>query len=122
MTAGLNVGYEFLLEQDYDYIARIDCDFIISKKYLEDMKTLFEKDNEIAAASPKIKHAYLRNTIWWTGLNIDWSYLKFQKTMNLKKRRIQDHNLFDHHNQLNIVLCICMDLLNKNKNYHLYFF
>ena len=63
LTAGLNVGYEFILEQDYDYIARIDCDFIISKKYLEDMKTLFEQDNEIAAASPKIKHAYLRNTM-----------------------------------------------------------
>ena len=91
MTAGLNVGYEFLLEQDYDYIARIDCDFIISKKYLEDMKILFEQDNEIAAASPKVKHAYLRDTIWWAGIKLNWFYLKFQRTMNLKKKRIYDN-------------------------------
>ena len=29
---------DFLIKQNYDYIARIDCDFIISKKYLENMK------------------------------------------------------------------------------------
>ena len=113
LTAGLNVGYEFILEQDYDYIARIDCDFIISKKYLEDMKTLFEQDNEIAAASPKIKHAYLRNTIWWAGLNIDWSYLKFQKTMNLKKKRIQDHNSFEGIRETDAV-CGCCSFYKKS--------
>ena len=94
LTAGLNVGYEFLLEQDYDYIARIDCDFIISKKYLEDMKTIFEQDNEIAAASPKVKHAYLRDTIWWAGIKLNWFYLKFQRTMNLKKKRIYDNKSY----------------------------
>ena len=33
-TAGLNLGYKFSLEQNYDYLARIDCDFIITKDYL----------------------------------------------------------------------------------------
>ena len=93
LTAGLNVGYDFLIKQNYDYIARIDCDFIISKKYLENMKNLFQQDKMIVAASPKIKHAFLRNTIWWAGLKINWSYLKFQRTMNLKKKRIKDNTL-----------------------------
>ena len=43
LTAGLNVGYEFILNQKYDYVARIDCDFIIPKNYLKDMVNLFEK-------------------------------------------------------------------------------
>ena len=57
------------------------------------MKNLFQQDKMIVAASPKIKHAFLRNTIWWAGLKINWSYLKFQRTMNLKKKRIKDSAL-----------------------------
>ncbi len=113
LTAGLNVGYEFLLKQDYDYIARIDCDFIISKKYLEDMKDLFEKDNKIVAASPKIKHAYLRDTVWWAGFKMKWSYLKFHKTMNLKKKRIQDDEKFKGLIETDS-LCGCCSFYSKN--------
>jgi len=90
LTAGLNLGYKFCLNNIYDYIARIDCDFIISKNYLEGMINTMEIEKKVVAASPKIRHAYLRNTIWWAGIKINWSYLKFQRTMNLKKKRISD--------------------------------
>jgi len=113
LTAGLNVGYEFLLKQNYDYIARIDCDFIISKKYLEDMKDLFEKDNKIVAASPKIKHAYLRDTVWWAGFKMSWSYLKFHKTMNLKKKRMQDNEKFKGSTETD-ALCGCCSFYRKS--------
>ena len=52
------------------------------------MSSIFEVKNDIVAASPKIKHAYLRNTIWWKGFKSTWSYLKFQRTMNLKKKEL----------------------------------
>ena len=71
------------------------------------------QDNQIVAASPKIKHAYLRNTIWWAGLNIDWSYLKFQKTMNLKKKRIQDHNSFEGVKETDAI-CGCCSFYKKS--------
>jgi len=91
LTAGLNVGYKFVINQRYDYLARIDCDFIISKNYLENMVNLFQNDSSIAAASPKIKHAYLRDTVWWYHFKMDWFYLKFQRTMNLQKKKISDN-------------------------------
>ena len=87
LTAGLNIGYKFSEEQNYDYIARVDCDFIITKNYFKCMVEILENNKNIVAASPKIKHAYLRNTVWWAGMKINWSYLKFQKTMNLKKKK-----------------------------------
>ena len=54
------------------------------------MKKIFEID---LAASPKIKHAYLRDTMWSLVLKC-WSYLKFLKTMNLKKKVFQDNEKF----------------------------
>ncbi len=94
LTAGLNMGYKFSINQGYDYISRIDCDFIINKNYLKGMIDTLENDTDIVAASPKIKHAYLRHTIWWAGMKLNWSYLKFQGTMNLKKKRIIDNQNF----------------------------
>ena len=90
LTAGLNVGYKFSIKQNYDYIARIDCDFIISKNYFKNMIDALEDDKEIIAMSPKIKHAFLRDTVWWSGIKFSWFFLKFQRTMNLKKKRILD--------------------------------
>ena len=94
LTAGLNIGYKFSFNNKYDYIARIDCDFIVTKNYLKDMIQVLNKNNEIVALSPKVKHAYLRDTIWWKGVNFNWAYLKFQRTMNLKKKRIYDDKNF----------------------------
>ena len=90
LAPAINLGFKFSIENNYDLTARIDCDFIITKNYLKSMSLLFVNDNNIIAASPKIKHAYLRDTIWWKGFKSNWSYLKFQKTMNLKKKRILD--------------------------------
>jgi len=93
-TAGLNLGYKFSLKQNYDYLARIDCDFIITKDYLNGMINTLEKNKGIVAASPKIKHGHLKQTILWAGFNINPYYLKYQRTMNLKKKRIVDDNSY----------------------------
>ena len=75
------------MNQGYDYIARIDCDFIITKNYLEDIVKTLDNDNNIVAASPKIIHGGLKNTIWWCGWYWSWGFLKFHKLMNLKKKK-----------------------------------
>ena len=87
LAPAVNLGFKFSIQNQYDLTARIDCDFIVTKEYLKNMSSIFEVKNDIVAASPKIKHAYLRNTIWWKGFKSTWSYLKFQQTMNLKKKK-----------------------------------
>ena len=90
LAPAVNLGFRFSIQNQYDLTARLDCDFIVTKEYLKNMSSIFEVKNDIVAASPKIKHAYLRNTIWWKGFKSTLSYLKFQRTMNLKKKRIID--------------------------------
>ena len=91
LAPAVNLGLKFAVDNNYDLAARIDCDFIITKNYLSKMIEMFNNNEEIIAASPKIKHAYLRHTIWWCGFKSSWSYLKFQRTMNLKKKKIIDN-------------------------------
>ena len=93
-TAGLNLGYKFSLSQKYEYIARIDCDFIITKDYLDGIINTLETNNNVVAASPKIIHGLMKHTIWWAGFKRRWSFLKFHRLMNLKKKRIIDDPSF----------------------------
>ena len=49
-------------------------------------------NNDKIVQHHKIKHAYLRNTVWWCGFKSSWSYLKFQRTMNQKKELLMIKN------------------------------
>lgn len=106
-TAGINLGYKFSLDQGYEYIARIDCDFIITKNYLEEMTKIFENDEDIIAASPKIIHGGMRDTIWWHGFHLPWGYLKFHRLRNIKKKRVFDNETFSGIKDTDLVTGCC---------------
>ena len=90
LTAGLNLAYVFLIRNNYDQILRIDNDFIIQKDYFKKISNTI-RPKKFVSASPKIMHAYIKKNIWFKGFKMRWSYLKFQKTMNLKKKRHFDN-------------------------------
>ena len=89
LTAGLNVAYSFLIRNQYHQILRIDNDFVVPRDYFQKITSTLKKQ-DVVSASPKIMHAYLKKSVWFKGLKINWSYLKFQRTMNLKKKRFFD--------------------------------
>jgi GT2 family glycosyltransferase len=106
-TAGLNLGYKFCLNQKYDFIARIDCDFIITKNYLSGMIKSLTADEDIVAISPKIMHASLRWNVLWHNFKFKWNFLKFQKTMNLKKYRLADNKILIGEKEVDAICGCC---------------
>ena len=76
LTKGLNIGYKFAIRNNYKYILRIDNDFIINKNYISQILETIKKPN-IVAASPKIMHAYIKNSVWFSGFKMSWSYSFF---------------------------------------------
>ena len=89
LTKGLNIGYQFSINNKYKYILRIDNDVFVEKNCIK--KLIKELSNsDIAAISPKILHGYLTKTVWWSEFYMKWSYLKFQGTINSKKKRVLD--------------------------------
>jgi GT2 family glycosyltransferase len=93
LTAGLNIGYNFAINNLYTYTSRIDCDVIIENKFFSKLLNTIKKDDTIAV-SPKILHGFKKNTIWWSGFKMTTNYLKFRQTMNLKNKRIIDSDSY----------------------------
>jgi len=62
LTAGLNIGYKFSNEQSYDYISRVDCDFIITKQFLKKMVETLNEDKDIVAVSLPDNFKYFKDS------------------------------------------------------------
>ena len=106
LTKGLNIGYKFSINNKYDYILRVDNDIFLEKNCIKRLiKDL--RDKNIAAISPKILHGHLKKTIWWSEFYMNWSYLKFQGTINAKKKRILDNVKFSKTKQVDAIAGAC---------------
>ena len=76
---GHNSGYEFAIKNNFEFIARVDNDMIVPKKFF--IKILKNFNNKIIqGVSPKILYNHNRKLIWWMGTKIGNS-LKFQTHM-----------------------------------------
>lgn len=85
VTAAVNAGFKFAIKNRYKYVMRMDNDTELNKNCLKLLMNNFS-DKQVAAVSPKILHWYRENVVWYQGFIKDWKYLKFHRTMNLKKK------------------------------------
>ena len=77
---GHNVGYEYAIKNNFEYVARIDNDMTFNKDLLRNMIEFLDNNKNIVAASPKILNDQIAGKIWWMGTQIGHS-LKFQTHM-----------------------------------------
>ena len=75
---GHNIGYKNAIKFNFDYVARIDNDMVMPKKFLGNLVKILEGNSHIQAISPKIMYKFEKNKIWWRGTKIG-NGLKFQK-------------------------------------------
>jgi GT2 family glycosyltransferase len=89
---GHNPGYEYAMEKNFEYVARIDNDMTVSKDLFSNMIKFLDNNKNIAAVSPKILYYKNPKKIWWMGCQIG-NALKFQTNM-----RDYGYNLIDSPN------------------------
>ena len=89
---GHNTGYKFAIKNKFEYVARIDNDMIVPKKFFENILQNFT-DKNILAVSPKIMYAKERNQIWWMGTTIG-NNLKIQRHLRNYPYRLIDKKNF----------------------------
>ncbi len=75
---GHNSGYKFCLNNNYEYVARIDNDMVAPDKLMLNLIQRLEKNKYIAAISPKVMFANNPKTIWFGGTKIG-NNLKLQR-------------------------------------------
>ena len=89
---GHNSGYEFAIKNNFEFIARVDNDMIVPKKFF--IKILKNFNNKIIqGVSPKILYNHNRKLIWWMGTKIGNS-LKFQTHMRDYPYSLRDNKKY----------------------------
>ena len=115
---GHNIGYEYAIENNFEYVARIDNDMTFEKDFLRKMTEFLDNNKNIAAVSPKILYHQNPKKIWWIGCQIGNS-LKFQTHMRNYGYDLRDNsNLKGKINTDAIAGCASfmrVDVLKKSK-------
>ena len=86
---GHNTGYRFALNNNFEFISRIDNDMKVSNNFFKKLLKNFEDEN-VLGVSPKIMYSKSPNYIWWMGAKIGNS-LKFQKHMRDYPYHLKDN-------------------------------
>ena len=97
VSKGYNKGLNLALKFDYEYIVKLDCDFIISENLLSGLIETFENNKYAVAVSPKVyyfKENKKTSIIWWKGVNFTKNYFRFQKTGKGASRKVEDIGQF----------------------------
>ena len=76
---GHNTGYKFSIKNNFEFIARIDNDMVVEKKFFSNLLNHF-KNPDVLGVSPKIMYKFSPKKIWWMGTTIGNS-LKLQTHM-----------------------------------------
>ena len=95
-TSAYNKGINFALKNNYEFVVRLDCDFLITKNFINGMVKTLKKNKNVAAVSPKVYYYLKKKTklIWWKGLNFTKNYFRFQRTMKGNDRKTLDKGQF----------------------------
>ena len=71
-AGGNNVGIEYSLCRNADYILLLNNDTIVDEYFLNELIITAESDPQIGMVGPKIYYYSERNRIWYAGGRIDW--------------------------------------------------
>lgn len=96
VSRGYNKGINFALKNNYDFVFKLDCDFIISENLISGLVETFKQNSKAVAVSPKVYYHIKKKTkiIWWKGVNFTKNYFRFQRTGLGAGRKDEDKGQF----------------------------
>lgn len=96
VARGYNKGINYALKNNYEFVVKLDCDFLVTKNFISGMVKTLKENNNAATVSPKVYYYINKKTkiIWWKGLNFTKNYLRFQRTGKGGDRRTLDKGQF----------------------------
>ena len=95
-TRAYNKAINFALKNNYDFIVKLDCDFLVTKNFISGMVKTLQQNKNAVSVSPKVYYHINKKTkiIWWKGLNFTKNYFRFQRTGKGNDRRVIDIGQF----------------------------
>jgi GT2 family glycosyltransferase len=93
-TAAYNRGIKIALRCNYDFVMKVDCDFILPHNLIKGMIETLQANNTYASVSPKVLYWIRKKTklIWWKNFNLSRNYVRFQQTGGMDRRTLDSAN------------------------------
>ena len=82
VSRGYNKGINFALKNNYDFVFKLDCDFIISENLISGLVETFKQNSKQWQFHLKFIIIFKKTKIiWWKGVNFTKNYFRFQRTV-----------------------------------------
>ena len=96
VAPGYNRGINYALKNNYEFVVKLDCDFLVTKNFISGMVKTLKENKNAATVSPKVYYYLKKKTkiIWWKGLNFTKNYFRFHRTGVGSERRTLDKGQF----------------------------
>ena len=86
---GNNIGIQYALEQNIEYIMLLNNDTLIEKGSIEKLYNYIKENKDVGAIAPRTMYYPQKDTIWFDGGKIDW--MKFTvEHFNMGKKITDD--------------------------------
>lgn len=110
-TGGYNIGYDFAINQNYEYVFRLDNDCIVEKNFLSHNVNFLEKNKDYAGVNSKVCYKHLKNRIQWVGVKINFKFA-FHRSIRIFNKPKNIYEINEHVHTKNWKGVIITDSLN----------
>ncbi len=103
-AGGNNVGIEYALSKNADYILLLNNDTTVDKTFIDELVTTAQSDIQIGMVGPKMYYYTDPNRIWYAGGKIEW----WKGWISHKGVREIDNGQFDQTTETDFVSGCCI--------------
>ena len=110
-TGGYNLGYNYAINNKYDYVFRLDNDCILSKNAITKNINFLKNNKDYVGVNSKVCYKHLKNRIQWVGVKFGYK-LFLHKSIRVFKKPKNINVLNEHVHTKNWKGILLTDSLN----------
>ena len=110
-TGGYNIGYNYAMQNKYEFVFRLDNDCILSENSISKNINFLKKNKDYAGVNSKVCYKHLKNRVQWVGVKTNYK-LFLHRSIRIFKKPKNINELNEHVHTKNWRGTILTDSLN----------
>lgn len=110
-TGGYNIGYNYAMQNKYEFVFRLDNDCILSENSISKNINFLKKNKDYVGVNSKVCYKHLKNRVQWVGVKTNYK-LFLHRSIRIFKKPNNINELNEHVHTKNWKGIILTDSLN----------